>query len=369
MPSIASHLLEPAFLQASITEIKSDKSVLYDLVFGGEERAEEVPHDILMYNVETVDNLQSHFIPPNTAAFPVGEGRGKRVTVRIPHQALKTSINPSDIHRANQLFPYEKFDAEDANLVAQMRNSRLGKRIVQIMKQHQARIRTMDHWMASQAMIGSVAYSVKGEDSFVADFGRPASHHEIITVAADKWTDPTSSIIDPVMRAQQGVAQETNTQVSVAIMHPNVVPNFIRNNETQALLDNSGVILGTMDLTQGYQNAGTMRYYGQMHGIAWWSLGQTLTINGTSVPMIRDGYVEFLSIDPALNNRFVYAPVVDFDGMPGDAGSSAEVLRDEPRQFVKAWGQTDPSTRWIATKVSKFPRINYPGFSYSTKVQ
>lgn len=369
MPSIASHLLEPAFLQASITEIKPDYSVLYDLVFGGEERAEEVEHDILMYNVETVDNLQSHFIPPNTAAFPVGEGRGKRVTARIPHQALKTSINPSDIHRANKLFPYEEYNPENASLVAQMRNSRLGKRIAKIISNHQSRIRTMDHWMASQAMTGSVSYSVKGEDSFVADFGRPAGHHEIIPLAADKWSDPTASIVDPVMRAQRAIAAATNTQASVALMHPNVVPNFIRNNEAAAYLDNSGIMLGGMDLTSGYSNAGTLRYYGSMHGLTWWSLDQSLTINGASVPMIRDGYVEFLSTDPSLDNKFVYAPIVDFDGMSGDVGGQAEVLREEPRQFVKAWGRSDPSTRWIATKVSKFPRINYPGFSYSTKVQ
>ncbi len=369
MPSIASQLLEPALLQASIKEIKPDYSILYDLVFGGEERAEEADHDILMYKVETVDHLQSHFIPPNTAAFPVGEGRGKRVTARIPHQALKTSINPSDIHRANQLFPYDQFDATNASLVAQMRSSRLGKRITEIITQQQARFRTMDHWMASQAMTGSVSYSVKGEDSFVADYGRPAGHHEIITGAADKWSDLTSSILDPVLRAQKAIAAETNTQASVAIMHPNVVPNFLRNNETAAMLDNSGIMIGGMDLTTGYANAGTLRYYGSMYGLTWWSLNQSLTINGSSVSMIRDGYVEILSTDASLGNRFVYAPIVDFDGMSGDVGSSAEVLRSEPRQFVKAWGDSDPSTRWISSKVSKFPRINYPGFSYSTKVQ
>lgn len=368
MPSIASHLLEPAFLQAAITEIKPSYSVLYDLVFGGEERAEEVDHDILMYNVETVDHLQSHFIPPNTAAFPVGEGRGKRVTARIPHQALKTSINPSDIHRANTLFPYESIDMEDKSLLAQIRNSRLGKRIAQIITQHQSRIRTMDHWMASQAMTGSVAYSAKGEDSFIADFGRPSSHHEILP-ALDQWTDPAASVLDPVLRAQRAIAAATNTQATVALMHPNVVPNWIRNTETTAMLDNSGIMIGGMDLTSGYANAGTIRYYGSMHGMTWWSLDQSLTINGTSVPMIRDGYVEFLSVDPALGNRFVYSPIVDFDGMPGDVGGSAEMLRQEPRQYVKAWGESDPSSRWIATKVSKFPRINYPGFSYSLKVQ
>lgn len=359
-------LLQRKVLTEMVNAVQPSFSIITRGVYGTLP-AQDRGSDIYEYKVKEREILYSRFAPENTSALPVGEGTGKLRTAKIPHQPIKTSLNPSDVFRERGLRFY---DEEDPRTV-QRAQEIINERVLEIVDQHTARFDHTFEWMGVQAMRGMLEYSIHGQDSFQADYQRPASH-EVVLSGTALWTDAASNPAVNIRTAQKAINAATGIPASsvIAICDSTAAAAFTQNDEVLATLDNRNVRAGVLDLTQGYGDAGTLGYLGTFAGCAFWELDNSMTVAGTSYPYIRPGYVEFVAVDSRAEARQVFAPITDFDMVAPNYGSGAMVLQGATsnRRLSKAFGLPDPSTTWIVSKTSTMPEIKRPGFSFSMKV-
>jgi hypothetical protein len=347
----------------SINEIRPPSNVLRDGILTG---ADQFPgHDLLQYKVNVPNDGHSYFIPPETNAIPVGGAKGGQVILQLPHQAIKTSISAKDLMREDEHFP----DTMDNETLAQkLSNGALGRRVQGILADHDERFRRMEEWMAAQVLRGKIEYSYPGLDSFVLDYGKPVTH-EVTLAPLAQWNSGTQNVFADADQANKMLSKATNGfGGNLALMGPGVAGLFMNSPGVRSDLAATNVRAGSLDLTGGYQQYGSMRYYGSVYGFDWWSVDQSMTFMGASVPMVRANTVEFIANYQQLNNAFAFAPLPDFDYHTSDAGGSSQVIRTDQRRGSKAWGDPELSSRWIRSATQGAPIIKYPGFVYSLLV-
>ena len=327
--------------------------------------ADEFPgHDLMKWRVSIPQDGHSYFIPPETAAIPVGGGGGAWVTMNLPHQAIKTSISAMDIMREDEHFPDTM---DEQTLIQRITGGALGRRVAAILKDHDDRFTFMENWMAAQVLRGFVSYSYPGRDSFIIDYGKPVTH-EAALVGAARWNTGTQNIFADVSTARKAIAASTNQSMGLAIMGPGVAELFLASADVRTNLNTLNVRAGVLQLDTGVENAGTLQYYGNIYGVDWWSMDQEVVFEGSSTPLIRANTVEFVANTSNLNNHFAYAPLPDFDYHTTDVGGTTEVLRKDSKRASKAWGDQETSGRWIRSATMGAPVIKYPGFVYSLLV-
>lgn len=360
------HLLQRAVLTEMVQNTVPSFSVITNGVFGTLP-AEARGSDLYGYRVMEKETHYSRFVPENTSAIPVSEGRGERVMVKIPHQRIKTSLNPSDVFRERGIVFYD--DTTEGSTAQKIAQGVINERVMEIVGQHTQRMDNTFEWMGVQALQGSLSYVVQGQDAFVADFGR-SGDNDVVLTGGDLWTATTSNPALDVRAAQKQVNKKTGLRVNAALMSPEATAAFLTNEEVIASLDRRNVNVGTLDMTQGYGDAGTLGYVGHYAGIDWWELDNEMTVAGTTSQYIPAGEVLFVAITPEAMARKVYCPITDFDMTSPQHGSGALKLSGSTLdgRMAKSFGLPDPSSTWVLSAASEMPEIKKPNFTYSLKV-
>lgn len=276
-------------------------------------------------NRETTD-----YLPMEAEALFVGDRLRKMKTVKGVNMAMQKSIRAGD-------FAHDRSIGEvifrDGNGVSP--SNGLEARIDRYTTDMGARLENNMDWWYSQMIQGEIAYSNDNYDSFVYGLGRDPQLNYVATPFWDTSPRPDEDI----QTIKQLVADLSFSNIRVALCAPNVASQIRGSAFFQNLFNlrnvNETNQVSFIDSSAPYARQGAVTFIGRTNGVEFWEVNRRLTMNGVSVPLIRDGHIEFLSDSQAMDLRRFYFPSYDLE-IAGSSPINADV-------FMKSWYVKHPS--------------------------
>jgi hypothetical protein len=333
-------------LTALVNEIKTPLSFLKNKLFKREEMlsTETAEIDYLTGGVEAAPMVRV-----NGEARMV-EGLGQKfATVTMPNIRIKRPLTPSDLlfgrTAGSVIFP-----TRQAQLSAiQAHIARDAKRLVDL-------VANREEWFAAMALRGEVTYSVEDEEVFTITFPRSASH---AVTASPLWSNANSKPATDCLTAKRLINADTGLNPTDVILGKNAAVAFLDNSQVQSQLDARNYEVGAVDRTREFGQDGAL-YLGRFAGLRFWEYSRTMTVDGSTVSLIRDDYAEFVCATPS--NEFItyYGAIPDWDALEGKKFIG--------KRFSKSWMEKDPSVRQLLlhSRPLCVPRI--PDSTVSMKV-
>jgi len=223
-------------------------------------------------------------------------------------------------------------------------------------------IRNAEELLCSQALQGTISYTVAPDnDVFTVTYPKPAGNNITLSVF---WDDATIALPTPIQdlhAVKRVFSDEVGLQPTDCYLGSEAADNLIRLAKGQSLLlDKREVQMGSIDFASRFADSGLI-FLGTLAGIRFWEYSRTVTLpDGTTTPMIRAKYGEFVSQSPASERVMYYAAIPDWTALDGRNIAT-------PR-FSKSWDIQDPSSRQNLVHSRPLPVPRRAGAMVSVKL-
>lgn len=339
-------------LTASINEMKAPQSFLKNRVF---RRDVMVPTRDIELSVLRRGRRVAPFVKRNGAALMTVGGTEEFKNVRPAHIRIKRPITSGELvekrRAGSSIFPgQDGVQAAIREFMAREQGMLLDD------------VTNAEEYLAAQAIRGSISYSNLDEESFEVDFGRSASH-DITLTGTDLWTDAASKPQEQFLDASRLINDDVSLMPDLCLLGEAAADAFLKNAEVKDLLRgfNNNLVLGSIDLTQQFQESGAMFLGTFVHGIQVWTYGRSLTLpDGSSFPLIRTDRAEFISTSASAQHTTYYGAIEDVQLFEGRLLMA--------RRFSKSWIEQDPPARQLLVESNPLPCMRRPDSTVSIKV-
>ncbi len=334
---------------AAVNEMKSPNRFLNRLLFPNKspQSKEDIEIDVLTKAREIAP-----FIRKNGEGIMV-EGHGQIFqTVGAPNIRIKRPFTPSELLFARTpgtviFIPTgQQVSAIQAHV----------NRDLQVMSDM---VTNAQEWMASQALIGVITYSVADQEVFKITFPKPAGNNITLTTF---WDDADPTLPEPEINfhtVKRIVADEVGLQPTDCILGSEAAESFLRLAKKQELLDRRNITAGQVDFTNLFDQDGVI-FLGVFSGLRVWEYSRTASLNGVATDMIRPKFAEFVTANAA-------ADMVEYFGAIPDM-RIFEGRNFVAERFSKSWDVEDPSARMALLHSRPLPVFRRPGAHVSMKV-
>lgn len=340
-------VLEWYSLTEMVNEFKSPNSFLKTLVFGS---TRVLPTDNIVYRVQRKGRKVAPFVERGHSAVMSGGYSEEEVTFSAPTIKIKRPLDAVDLlfrrHAGDMIFA----GGGDQSAAA-------AREVALQLQALNDEIANAEEWLAAQAIQGSVTYSTPDEASYTINMNKPAGNTIVLGTFWDAVSG--SNVRKDVGQARRTMHDEVNLNPMVCILGSEATDAFLDNADIQSRLDNRNTEMGTMLLNQDIGDTGGL-FLGSLFGIEFWSYTREVELGGSSVPLIRPKYAEFLNVSSAAQHLLFYAGIADLDA--NDQGNIATA------RFSKSWREQDPSVQQIMVQSRPLPIMRRPGSSVSMKV-
>lgn len=340
-------------LTAAVNEMKSPQSFLQNRLFS---RVIPVPTRDIEISVLRRGRRIAPFVRRNGAALMVAGGTEEFYNVKPAHIRIKRPVTAGELvekrRAGSSIFPgadgvqraiSEFLAREQGFLLDDVTNS--------------------EEYLCAQAIRGSISYANQDEESFEVDFRRSASH-DIVLTGADLWSAPTTAKPSAqFLAASKLINDDVSLVPTICLMGEDALEAFLQTDEAKALSRgfNNNLMLGSLDLTQQFQESGAMYQGMYTNSIQIWSYGRSVTLpDGSSFPLIRPDYVEFIAAVPAAQMVRYYGAIEDVSLFEG------RLL--QAQRFSKSWIEQDPPARQLLLESNPLPCLRRPDATVSVKV-
>lgn len=339
-------ILEWYTLTALVNEQKAPRAFLKNLLFSD---VQEVPTENIVFSVLEGGRETAPFVRKNGEAVLAGGYTEKEITVSPPNIRIKRPLEAADLifkrHAGDVIFAGSDQTIESA---AEREIARQTQRLNDL-------VANAEEWLVSQAIVGAITYT-SNDAHFQVTFPKPAGNTIVLSTF---WDQASSTPASDVMTVKQVMHDEVQLAPTDVILGSEAVDAFISNPEIQAILDLIGVQSGRMLLDTHIAESGAI-FLGNWMGMRWWGYSANVLHQGSSTPLIRAKYGEFVHAGPAAENVLYYGAHADLDAM--DAGLLAA------RRFSKSWRVPDPSVQQILVASRPLPVPRRPGSYVSVKL-
>jgi hypothetical protein len=214
-----------------------------------------------------------------------------------------------------------------------------------------------EEYLCAMALRGAISYSVTDTEVFTITYARSGSHAVTPSVY---WTSPsTATAIADVRALKALVAEDVGLNITDALCGSEAATAFLNLPQVLSTINiQSGIVAGSLDLTQQYRNDGAI-FLGRWMGINWWEYPRALNLNGSSTALIRAKYIEFVCATPEAMNSMNYCSIPDMKTLQGRTFQA--------KKFSKSWEEEDPSAVMALIHTRPFPCMKVPDSTVSFK--
>lgn len=330
-------------LTSTVNEIKSPNTFLLDLLFT---RRQTFPTETVEIGLLTGPREAAPFVERDGEAIAV-DGLGEDFqTVSFPNISIKRPMTASEL----------LFNRRPGSVVfptSRQQLSAIEEHVARDMQRMADLVANAEEYLASLALTGTISYTAADESHFKVTYPKPGAHTTTASVAWSSFTTATPS--KDFLAAKRLVHNEHSLPVTDCIMSQEAAENFLQIDEVTGdggLLDNRRVQAGGLDLEQQFQASGAI-FLGRFMGVRCWEYARTVSVKGVSTPMIRTGYVEFVSATPEADNAVYYGAISDMRALEGRLFQG--------QRFSKSWMVEDPSQQIVLVKSRPLPIMRRPG--------
>lgn len=337
-------------LTAMINEMKSPRQFLKRLLFSNHETVNT--EDIELSTVVAGREV-APLVRKNGEALLVSGHDETFVTVTAPNIRIKRPFTPSELlfgrRPGTVIYP-----TGDQQLTA------LQQHVARDMQKMADMVTNAEEYLCSMAIQGQILYSVADEEVFQVTYPVPNANKITLTTF---WNDADLTLPAPeedFTTAKRVANDAVGVNITDAIMGAEAAAAFRKvmlkqnNIATGAILDK-----GSISFTQNFDQDGVI-FIGTFSGIRCWEYSSTLTVNGSSVSLIRSKYVEFVSVSPATERVLYYGAIPDMEALEGKLFVA--------ERFSKSWKIPDPSAMMSLVHSRPLPVLRRPGAGVSMKV-
>jgi hypothetical protein len=206
------------------------------------------------------------------------------------------------------------------------------------------KIANAEEYLCAQALTGVIAYSSAEGEEFECDFNRSNSHDVSPT---DEWDDQTDSrILDDIEAVKLLHSEDEGLPVTDAILG-NLAAKALKNNtlvKSDLAFSQTKYNVGAgLDLTRQWTAEGAL-FLGELAGVRLWHYArQVILPSGSSVDLIGEKMVHFVSNVPAAEFRLCYGAIPEIVGnqprlFVGERFSKSDIVVDPPQivQYVRS---------------------------------
>lgn len=307
------------------------------------------------------------FVVPGATALIVGKRDRFIERFTTPNIRIKCSINPGDF--AFEREPGEtNFGASGSRL-----NSMLSRRVSESLQDLEYDVLNTEEWMCSQAIQGSLSYSVIGQDSFTMDYGRNQADFDYALTGANVWSDPAAFPEGDISDARKLASDCEGVGITDMILGSEAAAAFLKNESVQRRLDGLNFETGSLDVTSGWAREGSVRPLGRFGGLNVWEYCRSVNVNGTPVEMIRPKYAEFLSRGRDADRLMYYGAIADdLDAIRSSGNTMGSMVLGPggaiSKRFSKSWQTQDPTSLWVMLQSRPMPMNRRPDSNVSIQV-
>lgn len=339
-------ILEWYSLTDMVNEFKSPNSFLVNLVFG---QTRVLPTENIVYRVQRKGRKVAPFVEKGHESLLSGGYSEEEVNFTAPNIRIRRPLEACDLlfrrHAGDTIFADGSTQSEAAAREVALQLQALNDEVA-----------NAEEYLASLAIQGVITYSTPDEASYTINMNKPAGN---TIVLGTFWDQGGATPLTNVMQARRTMHDEVNLNPMVAVLGSEAADTFLESPEIRDLLDPRRLDSGPITITQDIQDNGGM-FMGRFMGIDWWAYTREVEVGGSSVPLIRPKYAEFLNVSSAAQHVMFYGGIADLDANEG--GTIAT------RRFSKSWRLPDPSSQQILVSSRPLPVMRRPGASVSMKV-
>jgi len=339
-------ILEWYSLTEMVNEFKSPNSFLVNSVFGNRR---ELPTENIVYRIQRKGRKVAPFVEKGHESLLSGGYSEEEVNFTAPNIRIRRPLEACDLlfrrHAGDVIFADGSTQAEAAAREVALQLQALNDEVS-----------NAEEYLAALAIQGVITYSTPDEAAYTINMNKPAGN---TIVLGTFWDDASPEPLKDIMLARRTMHDAVNLNPQIAILGSEAADEFLSNTEIQRLLDIRRLDTGPVTITQDIQESGAM-FMGAFMGIEWWAYTREVEVAGSSVPLIRPKYAEFLNVSPSAQHIMFYGGISDLDA--NDQGTIAT------RRFSKSWRQPDPSSQQVLVSSRPLPIMRRPGSSVSMKV-
>jgi len=341
-----------SWLTASINEMKSPNKFLKTLLYSNHVTlpVEDIELSVLNKSRETAP-----FVRKNGEAIMVAGHDETFQTVTAPNIRIKRPFTPSELL-------YNRRPGTTIFINGGGQRAAIQQHINRDLQVMADLITNAEEWLCAQALQAVIEYSVADQEVFTITFPRPAGNNITLT-GADLWTAPTTATpLQDIHTVKRVMSDEVGLQPTDALCGlgaANALLAMAEGGNLPAFKTDSGISAGTVSFVEQFNEDGAM-FLGTMGGVRFWEYSRTVLHNGVATPMIRDEYVEFVSVSPASQRVLYYAAIPDMRAINGN------LFQGE--RFSKSWDVEDPSAMMVLSAARPLPVPRRPGATVSLKV-
>lgn len=338
-------------LTPAINEMKSPNMFLKRLLFS---RHVTLPTEDIELSVLTKGREIAPFVRKNGEALLV-EGHSETFqTVAAPNIRIKRPFTPSEL----------LFNRRPGTVIfspgADMQVTALQQHIARDMQVMADLITNAEEYLCALAIRGTITYEVSPEEVFQITYPKPSGNNVTLTTF---WDDADPSLPDPEENfhtAKKLFSDEVGLGITDAIMGESAAQYFrYLMKYSASRLDKARLNDGMITFAEQFSEDGVI-YLGTFCGVRCWEYSRSVSVNGSSTPLIRSKYVEFVTTSPAAEFTLYYGAIPDMKALQG--------RKFQGERFSKSWEQEDPSQMIALAHSRPLPVPRRPGAMVSMKV-
>jgi hypothetical protein len=339
-------ILEWFTLTEMVDEFKSPAAFIRNLVFGN---VRTLTTENIVYRIQEKSRRIAPFSVRGREAVMSGGYSEREVNFTAPNIRTKRPLDAVDLlfrrHAGDQIFAGSDNVREAAEREVALQLQALNDEVA-----------NAEEWLSAQAIRGQIDYVSGDEAAFTIDMQRPAGNDIVITT---KWDQAGAEPLTDVKLAKRVMHDEVGLNPMVCLLGSDACDVFLQQTEIQRLLDIRNMRVGLVDGTRDIDELGAMPL-GNWGGIDYWAYTREVEVSGSSEPLVRPKFAEFLNVSPSALHTLYYAAIPDLDAFEG--GSFVG------RRFSKSWRTPDPSEQQILVHARPLPIMRRPGSTVSMQI-
>lgn len=345
-------------LTAAVNEMKGPNTFLNDLLFS---RRETLPTETIVLDTITKGRECAPFVRKNGEGIMVGGYSSSIATVEGTNIRIKRPLTPSEL----------LFGRRPGTVIfspgAAMQISAIEAHIARDLEVMVNMVRNSEEYLAAQALTGTIAYSVQDQEVITITFPRSAANNITLSTFWNDGTPANVKILNDIHVVKQVLSDAVGLNPTDAILGSEAslaFRNLAQGGYIPGLLvqNSNGLVVGQVDFTTMFADTGVI-FLGRVGGVNFWEYSRTASVNGTSTPMIRAKYAEFINRN---NNVGASDRVMHFAAIPDMKALQGRLFQAE--RFSKSWEEEDPSAMMNLIHSRPMPVLRRPDATVSVKV-
>jgi hypothetical protein len=340
-----------ASLTRTVNDIKSPNNFINRLLFSNREA---VTTELIEIGIFSGGREIAPFVKKNGEALMVGGVSEKFQEVSPTNIRIKRPFHASDLAYGRRpgttIFP-----------TSGQQSSAIQAAVARDMTFMADKLTNTEEYLACMALQDTVTYSDADNETFSIQYPRPAGHDITAAVLWDAATESTRQLEADFRLAKKLISDDVGLQPTDVILGEEAATEFLDTIKVlgHVLLNANNVNVGAINFAANFQDSGGM-YLGDFCGLRVWYYPRTVSVLGSSTPLIRDKYAEFVTASPAAENVMYFGAIADNPTLRG------QLLAVE--RFSKSWEVPDPPVRYNLVASRPLPVPRRPGSTVSMKV-